>query len=172
MTADTYTDAGTDAHTDAQSRLPRLQGTVLVVDDDVGLQGTVCDILQMTGIDASGVGSAAEATSWCDQRSPDLVVLDQRLPDASGLQLAALLKARTPLLPVVLLTGYVSTDSAIAAVGLVDEYLTKPVPPNELIKVVQTRLEQHRLRAANQDLLTQLTEANNHLERVVEDRTR
>jgi signal transduction histidine kinase len=150
----------------------QLQGTVLVVDDDLGLQDTLCDILQMTGIDATGVGSASEATQWCDLHSPDLVVLDQRLPDAAGLQLAALLKARNPLLPVVLLTGYVSTDSAIAAVGLVDDYLTKPVPPNELIKVVQTRLEQHRLRVANQELLAQLTQANNGLEHTVEERTR
>ncbi|MCW2539234.1 MAG: sensor histidine kinase [Frankiales bacterium] len=149
-----------------------LRGTVLVVDDDIGLQTTVCDILQMTGIAASAVGSAGEAARWCDEHTADLVVLDQRLPDGSGLQLAALLKARAPLLPVVLLTGYVSTDTAIAAVGLVDDYLTKPVPPRELIKVVQTRLEQHRLRAANQDLLAQLTEANNRLERTVAERTR
>ncbi|HEX9230876.1 MAG TPA: response regulator, partial [Jatrophihabitantaceae bacterium] len=77
-----------------------------------------------------------------------------------------------PLLPVVLLTGYVSTDTAIAAVGLVDDYLTKPVPPDELIKVVQTRLEQHRLRVANQQLVTKLRETNNTLERTVQERTR
>jgi signal transduction histidine kinase len=150
----------------------RLHGSVLVVDDDAALQNTLCDILDMTGIDATGVGSAGEATQWCEVHTPDLVVLDQRLPDASGLQLAALLKANSPLLPVVLLTGYVSTDTAIAAVGLVDDYLTKPVPPDELIKVVQTRLEQHRLRVANQQLVTKLRETNNTLERTVQERTR
>lgn len=150
----------------------QLHGNVLIVDDDVGLQETLCEILQIAGVDASGVGSATEATSWCDRHSPDLVVLDQRLPDASGLQLAALLKARLPTLPVVLLTGYVSTDTAIAAVGLVDDYLTKPVPPNELIKVVRARLEQHRLRVANQNLLAQLRETNNRLELTVQERTR
>jgi signal transduction histidine kinase len=150
----------------------RLHGSVLVVDDDAALQNTLCDILDMTGIDATGVGSASEATQWCEVHTPDLVVLDQRLPDASGLQLAALLKANSPLLPVVLLTGYVSTDTAIAAVGLVDDYLTKPVPPDELIKVVQTRLEQHRLRLANQQLVTKLRETNNTLERTVQERTR
>jgi signal transduction histidine kinase len=150
----------------------RLHGSVLVVDDDAALQNTLCDILDMTGIDATGVGSASEATQWCEVHTPDLVVLDQRLPDASGLQLAALLKANSPLLPVVLLTGYVSTDTAIAAVGLVDDYLTKPVPPDELIKVVQTRLEQHRLRVSNQQLVTKLRETNNTLERTVQERTR
>jgi signal transduction histidine kinase len=150
----------------------QLQGTVLIVDDDIGLQETLCEILEVTGIAAVGVGSANEATTWCDRNSPDLALLDQRLPDASGLQLAALLKARLPTLPVVLLTGYVSTDTAIAAVGLVDDYLTKPVPPSELIKVVQTRLEQHRLRTANQNLLSQLREANSRLELTVQERTR
>jgi signal transduction histidine kinase len=152
--------------------ISELEGLVLVVDDDIGLQETLCDILQSTGVDARAVGSANEATAWCDEQNPDLVVLDQRLPDATGLQLAALLKARAPMLPVVLLTGYVSTDTAIAAVGLVDDYLTKPVPPNELIKVVQARLEQRRLRIANQDLLDQLQETNNRLESTVHERTR
>jgi signal transduction histidine kinase len=149
----------------------RLEGSVLVVDDDEALQSTVCDILQTTGIAASGVGTAEEARRWCERNDPDLVVLDQRLPDATGLQLAALLKAASPLLPVVLMTGLVSTDTAIAAVGIVDDYLTKPVPPNELIKVVRVRLEQHRLRVANQQLLDQLTEANNRLEQTVAMRT-
>ena len=146
-------------------------GHVLVVDDDLDLQTSVCEILTLTGFQASGVGTASEAAAWCEAHSPDLVLLDQRLPDASGLQLAATLKAKSPLLPIVLLTGFVSTDTAIAAVGLVDDYLTKPVPPSELIKVVQTRTEQHRLRLANQDLLDRLTEANSRLEATVLERT-
>ena len=150
---------------------PHLHGLVLIVDDDVGLQETLCEILKISGVEAYAVGSASEATAWCDQHSPDLVLLDQGLPDAAGLQLAALLKARTPTLPLVLLTGYVSTDTAIAAVGLVDDYLTKPVPPNELIKVVRARLEQRRLLIANQELLVQLRETNNRLESTVQERT-
>jgi signal transduction histidine kinase len=148
-----------------------LDGCVLVVDDDIALQTTLCEILNLTGVRASGAASANEATQWCEQHEPDLVILDQRLPDASGLQLAATLKARTPLLPIVLLTGVVSADTAIAAVGVVDDYLTKPVPPRELIKVVQTRMEQHRLRLANNDLLERLTEANSRLEATVQERT-
>jgi two-component system sensor histidine kinase/response regulator len=160
------------APTMSATGITRLYGTVLVVDDDQGLQDTLCDILGLTGIDAVGVGSANDATHWCEHHNPDLVLLDQRLPDSTGLQLAALLKMRSPLLPVVLLTGFVSADTAIAAVGLVDDYLTKPVPPRELIKVVQTRLEQHRLRVANQELLAQLQEANSRLELTVQERTR
>ncbi|MDX6203426.1 MAG: hypothetical protein QOJ83_2926 [Frankiales bacterium] len=150
---------------------PGLQGNVLVVDDDLGLQSTLCEILKLAGVEADGVGTAGEATRWIDEHSPDLVVLDQQLPDASGLQLAAMLRARLPLLPIVLLTGYVSAQSAIAAVGLVDDYLTKPVPPTELIKVVRTRLEQHRLRAANQALLAELSDTNARLELTVQERT-
>jgi signal transduction histidine kinase len=153
------------------AQAPQLHGLVLIVDDDPGLQETLCDILNISGVEAHAVGSASEATAWCDEHSPDLVLLDQGLPDASGLQLAALLKARTPTLPVVLLTGYVSADTAIAAVGLVDDYLTKPVPPNELIKVVRARLEQRRLLMANQALLVQLRETNNLLESTVQERT-
>jgi DNA-binding response OmpR family regulator len=141
-----------------------IEGTVLVVDDDPALQQTICDILVGAGLDAAGVGSAGEATRWCAGHRADLVVVDQRLPDALGLELAAELKAGSSPLPVVLLTGHVSTDTAISAVGLVDDYLTKPVPPGELINVVRTRLEQYRLRAANQRLLSQVQAANQQLE--------
>ncbi len=50
----------------APTRTAKSEGVVLVVDDDVGVQDTLCDILQLSGLEASAVGSAAEATAWCD----------------------------------------------------------------------------------------------------------
>lgn len=146
-------------------------GQVLVIDDDAGLRDTVCEILAVHGISSASVGTSREAVAWVETHVPDVVVLDQRLPDASGLDTAAAIKERTPLVPIVLLTGYASEASAIAAIGLVDDYLTKPVQPGELVKVLRARIDQHRLREANRALLAQLTETNASLEQAVEERT-
>lgn len=144
---------------------------VLVIDDDRGLRDTVSDVLSMHNIGSATCGSAEEALAWCAGREPDVVLVDQRLPDSSGLDLAAKIHRDLPLVPIVLLTGYASEASAIAAIGVVDDYLTKPVQPQELVKVLRARIDQHRLRLANRNLLDQLTASNVRLEQAVEERT-
>ena len=95
---------------------------VYVVDDDPDMRQTVVDILAIAGISAEGFGSGAAALAPHGPDRPDLAVVDQRLPDTTGIDLATSLKAADPDLAVILLTGYVSADNAIAAVGVVDDY--------------------------------------------------
>jgi C4-dicarboxylate-specific signal transduction histidine kinase len=73
---------------------------------------------------------------------------------------------------VVLLTGYASADSAIAAVGLADDYLTKPVPPEDLVRNVMAGIDRTRLRRENRSLVARLHEMNSSLEATVAERTR
>jgi signal transduction histidine kinase len=101
-----------------------------------------------------------------------LVIVDQHLPDTTGIILSASLKSEDPDLGVILLTGYASADNAIAAVGLVDDYLTKPVQPDELMRSVNAGLERARLRRENRLLVARLHEMNAALEVTVAERTR
>ena len=71
----------------------------------------------------------------------------------------------------ILLTGYASADNAIAAVGLVDDYLTKPVQPEDLVRSVTAGLERTRLRRENRRLVDGLHEMNAALEETVAERT-
>ena len=103
---------------------------------------------------------------------PDLVIVDQRLPDTTGLALSISLKSEDPDLGLILLTGYASADNAIAAVGRVDDYLTKPVQPDELVRSVNAGLERTRLRRENRRLVARLHEMNAALEETVAERTR
>src|SRR5216683_1294011 len=119
---------------------------VYVVDDDAGMRQTVIDVLALAGIAAEGFGSGASALALRGSGRPDLAVI--------------------------LLTGYASADSAIAAVGLVDDYLTKPVPPDDLVRSVRAGLERTQLRRENRHLVTRLQEMNCSLEATVADRTR
>ena len=146
--------------------------SVYVVDDDPGMRQTVVDILALAGLAAEGFGSGASALARCGTDRPDLAVVDQRLPDTTGIALSTRLKSEDPDLAVILLTGYASADNAIAAVGLVDEYLTKPVPPDDLTRSVRAGLERTQLRRENRRLVARLQELNSSLEGTVAERTR
>jgi len=145
---------------------------VYVVDDDPDMRQTVVDILAIAGIPAEGFGSGAAALAPHGPDRPDLAVVDQRLPDITGIALATSLKAADPDLAVILLTGYVSADNAIAAVGVVDDYLTKPVPPEDLLRSVRAAIDRTRLRRENRRLVDRLQELNSSLEATVAQRTR
>jgi len=157
----------------AEALPPTMAGaTVCVIDDDPSMRQTVVDILALAGFAARGFESGAAALAARGHGQPDLAVVDQRLPDTTGIALSTRLKSEDPDLAVILLTGYASADNAIAAVGLVDDYLTKPVPPDDLLRSVRAALDRTRLRRENRRLVARLQEMNSSLEATVAQRTR
>ncbi len=146
-------------------------GDILIVDDDEGTRDTLVDILVLAGLAAQAVGSAGEALTARMTAPPALAVIDYRLPDGTGLELAARFKREDPDLPVIVLTGNASLETAVAAVGQVDDYLTKPVVPEPFLRAVRAGLERRRLVSENRDLLKRLQEANLTLETRVRERT-
>jgi hypothetical protein len=145
---------------------------VYVVDDDPGMRQTVTEILALAGIAAESFASGASVLAPNGAGRPDLAVVDQRLPDITGIALSARLKTQDPDLAVILLTGYASTNNAIAAAGLVDDYLIKPVSPDGLVRSVRAGLERTQLRRKNRQLIARLQELNHSLEATVTERTR
>lgn len=133
---------------------------VLVVDDDPGMATTLVEIFTSRGLAAVGVTSAGAAIIRERELHPAVVVCDQRLPDMSGLDLCSAIRTMDPDVSLILLTGYASLDSAIAAVGQIDQYLTKPVPVDDLVESVEAgvaRSEQRvRERLAAEDLRIKL----------------
>ncbi|RME34824.1 MAG: sigma-54-dependent Fis family transcriptional regulator [Gammaproteobacteria bacterium] len=117
---------------------------VLLVDDDATLGRLLARQLAGLGYTPEVAATAAEARAAVAAHRPDAVLLDQRLPDADGMDLVAEL-ARVA--PVVVLTAYGSVDQAVAAVraGAAD-YLTKPITPAALELVLARVLEMARLR--------------------------
>lgn len=152
-------------------REQRPSGPVLVVDDDAGMRDSVVDVLEIFGIRAVGAGSAAAAVDLAGELKPAVALVDYRLPDRSGTDLAAELKAGDADLLVVLVTGYATLEGAIEAVAQADEFLTKPVPPEQLVSVVRNALSRRHLIDENRELLEQLREANRFLEEQAVERT-
>jgi len=133
---------------------------VLVVDDDAGMRETLSEILAAHDIAAVTAGTAAGAHAILAEESISLAILDQRLPDATGIDLAEEIKANDPDLPVLLMTGYAAAETALVAVGKVEDFLVKPVRPEHLLTAVRNGLDRRSLRARNAELVGQLQQAN------------
>ncbi len=131
-------------------------GRVVVIDDEEAIRATVVAVLESAGVDARGFDSAAAALDEDDTYRAAVALIDYRLPDMSGLELALALTDKNPDVRVLLMTGHASMESAIESVGRVDEYLVKPVPPPTLIRSVRNALERFALAADNRSLVERL----------------
>ncbi|MHB1328209.1 MAG: hybrid sensor histidine kinase/response regulator [Gemmatimonadales bacterium] len=128
---------------------------VLVVDDDEVLTRTLEDILPLHGFAPLTAQSGGQALALARQaiHTPPVAVVDLRLPDMDGLDLAVRLHAHSVEMQVVILTGNGTLESAIRA--LRDEecdYLLKPVDPEQLIRTLRTAEGRWRLRQARDEL--------------------
>ncbi len=108
--------------------------SILVVDDDETFRERLLRAFRARGFEARGARDAAEAIAAAEEDSPELAVVDLRMPDASGLDVVAALRAIDASSKVLVLTGYGSIATALEAVRRgACHYLTKPVDVDELL---------------------------------------
>jgi DNA-binding response OmpR family regulator len=123
-------------------------GRILVVDDNIEAVVIVSRLLEREGLRVFGVGSGAEALRIAAEEPIDVAVVDVMMPDMSGLEVCAALRAsaRTRDIAVILLTANDEPSTRIAAMQLeVAEFLTKPTVKAELLTRVRAQLEQRAL---------------------------
>lgn len=129
---------------------------VLVIDDEPPILSQVRHILEKQGYEILEAASGRAGTTLFQQESPDLVIVDLELSDANGLELLAQMKRERPYLPVVALSA-ASEVSVIAAMRQgADDYLSKPIVPEELIERVAHNLEKGRQARVQAGWLEQL----------------
>jgi DNA-binding NtrC family response regulator len=121
--------------------------SLLVVDDDQTVRETLVEFFEALGHVARGAGTATEGRRLVAEHAPDVVLVDLRLPDASGLTLFEALRADDPGLGVIFLTGHADVATAVEAMrrGAVD-FLEKPVDLQALEGAVSRAAELGRLR--------------------------
>jgi two-component system, response regulator RegA len=108
--------------------------SVLVVDDDAPFRDRLVRALRDRGFDAMGVGDHASALSAAQEDSPEIALVDLRLPGASGLDVVRDLKRLDPSTVVVVLTGYGSIATAVESMKLgAASYLTKPADADQIV---------------------------------------
>ena len=130
--------------------MARQLAKILVVDDEPDMAESVRLILERGGHQVVVETEAPRASDVAAAERPDVVVTDLLMPDLDGLELMERLKARQMDLPVVVLTGYASVDSAVEAMkrGAAD-YIAKPFSPEELLIRVDKALALNRLTEEN-----------------------
>ena len=114
---------------------------VLVVDDDETVSSLFARILSREGYTVETAANFESARRLLERQPPDVILLDVVLPDAGGFSICKQLKddASTRLIPVILVTGLSDPESRINGRRAgADDYLTKPVDPQELIARVST----------------------------------
>ncbi|MCL7488255.1 MAG: response regulator [Desulfobulbaceae bacterium] len=110
---------------------------ILVVDDEEEFASTLADRLELRGFNAEAVNCGEDALMKIVKEPPDVVVLDLKMPDMSGLEILNEIKESNPAIEVIMLTGHGSTASGIAGMkeGAYD-YIMKPVEIGELAKKI------------------------------------
>ena len=121
--------------------------SVLVVDDEESVATTIQAILQLDGHEVVAVTTGAEAIRILGERQFDVVLTDLRLTDVDGVEVLKEVQRTAPESAAIMLTGYASLESAIAALrsGAYD-YLMKPSDVEELRATVNRAIERRMLR--------------------------
>jgi two-component system response regulator RegA len=128
----------------------RIVANILVVEDDNAFRNILVNAFRERGYEAEGVPDAAAAIQAAERDSPEMAVVDLRLPDGSGLEVVQRLKAIDPSTAIVVLTGYGSIATALESVRLgAVHYLTKPTDADRILAAFQ-----HGLASRPRDLAT------------------
>lgn len=110
--------------------------SILVVDDDDLLRQQLARAFERRGLEVRTAANLAEAKQLILEESPELAVVDLKMPDGSGMKLLELLHQVDPTTKSVMLTGYGSIATAIDAVRLGATYfLQKPADADEILNV-------------------------------------
>lgn len=116
------------------------EATILVVDDDARLRGLLSDYLADQGFFVCTAQSATEAREKLEWMAFDVMVLDRMMPGETGLELAQALREH-PVAILMLTAMAESTDRIEGLEAGVQDYLTKPFEPRELVLRLQNLLE-------------------------------
>ena len=118
---------------------------LLVVDDEEDVRWALKMILVKSGFGVTTASSGAEALCWLKEHSCDLILLDAKLGDIDGVELARRIRSETgSSAPVILVSGYFYKDDSLVqdslALGLISAFVTKPFRHEDIRNTVTSVL--------------------------------
>jgi DNA-binding response OmpR family regulator len=114
---------------------------ILIVDDDPGIRMVLHGVLESAGYRVEEAGSGESAIAHLAEAGTDLLLVDLQMGELDGLGLVQWVRANRPDLAMVILTGFPTVDTAIAALReKVDDYLVKPADPEAIRQAVRQAL--------------------------------
>ncbi len=119
--------------------------TIYVVDDDVGVLGSLRFLLETDGFAVRTFRSGVALLGMSAADGVDCFVIDYKMPDINGIELVKQLRTRGIDTPVVLITGYPDKDiAARAAAAGVEHVMRKPLLEDSLVKQIRGAIDEHR----------------------------
>jgi Response regulator containing CheY-like receiver, AAA-type ATPase, and DNA-binding domains len=128
---------------------------ILIVDDEADIRALVCGILSDEGYEAREAGDSDSTLSAIGARRPGLVLLDIWLQGSrlDGMELLEVLKRDHPVLPVVIMSGHGTIETAVQAIKLgAYDFIEKPFKADRMILIVNRAIEAARLKRENEEL--------------------
>lgn len=120
--------------------------SILVVDDELLIRDLLYDFFTGQGWDISVAEDGEKALAMTRNKKFDLILSDIKMPQMDGLTLSSHVRQSTPEMPIVLMTGYPSVDSAVAALrSKVNDYVIKPFNISHLFKLLESLVQDRRV---------------------------
>lgn len=118
------------------------QPSILVVDDELLIRDLLYDFFNEQGWNISIAENGEKALEILNSKNIDLVLTDLKMPVMDGLDLTSQVKESYPEIPVVIMTGYPSVDSAVSALRKkVTDYIIKPFNIKQLYKTIEENIK-------------------------------
>ena len=142
-----------------------LSASILVTDDNIGTLKTLSTGLEDIGYRVTTAASGREALVLISRQPFNIVIVDIKLPDISGLEILETVKELNPEAAVIMITGHASIETAVGAINEgAYAYILKPVAMNGLENIINNALREQRLLAENRELVESLQQSNKRLE--------
>jgi two-component system response regulator HydG len=121
------------------------QDTILIVDDDEMILESLVSILENEGYITYTAKTGQEALDQINSSYFNVLLIDIKLPDMTGIDLLSKIKDATPRMKKLILTGYPDTPSAIEAVNKkANAYLIKPFDPEDLLDLIAENIRHQK----------------------------
>jgi DNA-binding NtrC family response regulator len=138
---------------------------VLIIDDERPVLMTLEALLKRRGYQVDTAPTATQGLKVLKSKSPTLVLLDLRLPDADGLEMLDRIKSESPEVQVIILTAHDSLHNAIESIKRgAYHFISKPYAPEELLSLIEKALEKQFLLRQTEELREKTEQLEKRLE--------
>ena len=125
--------------------IPKLENDILIVDDEARLANNMQTLLGWEGYQTRRAANGQEAIELIEAQPPSLIITDIMMPKVDGYQLLKYVKEKVSHIPIIVVTGFGSIDSAIKAMQMgASDYILKPFDHGLLIETVARAAEESR----------------------------
>jgi two-component system response regulator HydG len=124
---------------------PQIAGRILVIDDDADMCWSLKRLLRSVSFDVTTADCGYAALERLKEATFDIIILDARLPDIPGLELAQLIRGEADVMPpIILISGYLYLNDRVVLEslqsGLITNFISKPFFHNVFLEIVCNKL--------------------------------